>query len=189
MSITTLDCKEIQSVHPKADQSWVFIGRTDAEAETPILWPPDVKSWLTWVSWEGFGAGGEGDDRGWNGWMASLTWWTWVWVNSRNWWWTGRPGVLQFMGLQKVGHDWVTEMNWTELPIIGDHINEVLIRLSSFVPQTLHSWACEGQLGSKQTSNWRSLRVTKGQPEAKVNRIPGWELFTVRVEESCLFRK
>ena len=52
-------------------------------------------------SWEGLGAGGEGDDRGWDGWMASLTWWTWVWVNSGSWWWTGRPGVLWFMGCQK----------------------------------------------------------------------------------------
>ena len=65
--------------------------------------------------WEGLGAGGEGDDRGWDGWMASPTRWTWVWVNSRNWWWTGRPGVLRFMGLQRVRHDWATEMNWTEL--------------------------------------------------------------------------
>ena len=55
----------------------------------------------------------QGDDRGWGGWMASLTLWTWVWVNSGSWWWTGRPGVQRFMGLQKVGHDWVTELNWT----------------------------------------------------------------------------
>ena len=54
------------------------------------------------------------DDRGWDGWMASLTWWAWVWANSRRWWWTGRPGVLRFMGSQRVGHDWVTELNWTE---------------------------------------------------------------------------
>ena len=54
------------------------------------------------------------DDRGWDGWMASPTWWTWVWVNSGSWWWTGRPGVLRFMGLQRVGHDWVTELNWTD---------------------------------------------------------------------------
>ena len=54
------------------------------------------------------------DDRGWNGWMASLTRWTWVWVNSGSWWWTGRPGVLQFMGLQSVRHDWATELNWTD---------------------------------------------------------------------------
>ena len=59
-------------------------------------------------------AGGEGDDRGWDGWMASLTQWTWVWVDSGSWWWTGRPGVLRFMGSQRVGHDWVTELNWTE---------------------------------------------------------------------------
>ena len=63
--------------------------------------------------WEGLGAGGEGDDRRWDGWMASLTRWTWVWVNSRSWWWAGRPGVLQFMGLQRVRQlsDW-TELNW-----------------------------------------------------------------------------
>ena len=63
---------------------------------------------------KGLWAGGEGDDRGWDGWMASLTWWTWVWANSRSWWWTGRPGVLRFMGLQRVGHDWATKLNWTE---------------------------------------------------------------------------
>ena len=56
---------------------------------------------------------GEGDDRGWESWMASVTWWTWVWVGSRDWWWTGRPGVLQSMGLQRLRHDWVTELNWT----------------------------------------------------------------------------
>ena len=63
---------------------------------------------------EGLGAGGKGDERGWDGWMASLTWWTWVWVNSGSWWLTVRPCVLWFMGLQRVGHDWVTELNWTE---------------------------------------------------------------------------
>ena len=56
--------------------------------------------------------GGIGDDRGWDGWMASLTQWAWVWVKSGSWWWTGRPGVLQSMGLQRVGHDWATELNW-----------------------------------------------------------------------------
>ena len=63
----------------------------------------------------GMRAEGKGDDRGWDGWIASLTRWTWVWVNSRSWWWTGRPGMLQLMGLQRVGHDWATELNWTEL--------------------------------------------------------------------------
>ena len=107
-----LDCKEIQPVHPEGDQSWVLIGRTDAEAKTPILWPPHAKSW-PWC-WEGLGAGGEEEDRGWDGWMASLTRWTRVWVNSGSWWWTGRPGVLRFMGSQRVGHDWVTELNQTD---------------------------------------------------------------------------
>ena len=62
--------------------------------------------------WERLKAGGEGDDRGWDGWMASPTQWTWIWVNSRSWWWTGRPGLLRSMGLQRVGHDRVTELNW-----------------------------------------------------------------------------
>ena len=65
--------------------------------------------------WEGLGAGREGDDRGWDSWMASLTQWTWVWVNSGSWWWRGRLGVLQSMELQRVRHDWATELNWTEL--------------------------------------------------------------------------
>ena len=112
-----LDCKEIQPVHPKGNQSLIFIERTDVEGETPILWPSDAKNWLTvkrlWC-WERLKAGGEGDDRGWDGWMASLTQWTWVWVISRSWWWTGRPGVLQSMGSQRVGHDWVTALNWTD---------------------------------------------------------------------------
>ena len=102
-----LDCKEIQPVHPKGDQSWVFIGRTDVEAETPVLWPPHAKSWLIGKhpnAGRDWGAGGEGDNRGWDDWMASPTQWTWVWVNSGSWWWTGRPGVLQSMGSQRVGH-------------------------------------------------------------------------------------
>ena len=65
--------------------------------------------------WERLRAGGEGDDRGWDGWMASPTRWTWVWLDSRSWWWTGRSGVLWFMGLQRVGHDWATELNWIYL--------------------------------------------------------------------------
>ena len=111
-----LDCKEIKLVSAKGNQPWIFIGRTDAEAEAPVLWPPHAKSWLIgkdWC-WEGLGAGGEGDDRGWDGWMASLTRWTGVWVNSGSWWWTGRPGVLRFMGSRRVGHDWVPELNWTD---------------------------------------------------------------------------
>ena len=75
----------------------------------------ELTHWKRLWCWEGLGAGGEGDNRGWDGWMASWTWWTWIWVNSRSWWWTGRPGVLLFMGSQRVGHDWATELNWIEL--------------------------------------------------------------------------
>ena len=64
--------------------------------------------------WERLKMGEEGDDRGWDGWMASLTWWTWVWINPGSWWWTGKPGVLQSMGSQRVRQDWGNELNWTE---------------------------------------------------------------------------
>ena len=103
-----LDCKEIQLVHSRGDQSWVFFGRTDAKTETPVLWPPHAKSWLIGKTLMLGGVGG----RRRRGCMASPTRWTWVWVNSRSWWWTGRPGVLQFMGSQRVRHDWATELNW-----------------------------------------------------------------------------
>ena len=73
----------------------------------------ELTHWKRLWCWEGLRAGGEGNDRGWDDWMASRTWWRWVWVNSRSWWWTGRPRVLRFMGSQWVGHDWVTELNWT----------------------------------------------------------------------------
>ena len=108
-----LDCK-IKPANPKGNQSWIFIGRTDVEAETPTPWPPDAKNhWKRPWCWERLKAGGEGDDRGWVGWMASPTQWTWVWVNSRSWWWTGRPGMLRFMGSKRVRHDWATELYWT----------------------------------------------------------------------------
>ena len=113
----SLGLQEIQPAHSEGDQPWDFFGRNDIKAKTPVLWPPHAKSWLIgkdWC-WEGMGAEGEGDDRGWDGWMASLTQWTWVWVNSGSWWWTGRPGVLGFIGSWRVGHDWMTELNLTEL--------------------------------------------------------------------------
>ena len=71
----------------------------------------------------GMGAGGEGDNRGWDGWMASLTWWMWVWVNSGSWWWTGRPGVLRFMGSQRIGHDWATDLIWSDITNMYTHIH------------------------------------------------------------------
>ena len=106
--------KEIQWVNPKGNQSWIFIGRTDAEGETPntlATWCKELTPWKSPWCWERSKAGGEGDIRGWDGWMASLTRCTQVWVNSRSWWWTGKPGMLQAMESQRVGHYWVTELN------------------------------------------------------------------------------
>ena len=124
-----LDCKEIQPVHPEGDQSWVFIVRTDAEAETPILWPPHVKSWLIGKDPDAgrdWGQEEKGTTKnemaGWH--HHEMTWWTWVWVNSGSWWWTGRPGVLRFMGSHRVWHDWETELiNWLYLLYLLIHEN------------------------------------------------------------------
>ena len=107
-----LDCKEIQPVHPKGNQSWIFTGRTDAEVETPLLWPFDVKNWLIGKDpgWERLKAGGEGEDRGWDGWMTSLTRWTCIWVSSRSLqrWHAAVHGVAKS---QTWLSDW-TELNW-----------------------------------------------------------------------------
>ena len=77
--------------------------------------------------WERLKVGGERDDRGWDGWMASLTQWTWVWIGSGSWWWTGKLGVVQSMGAQRVGHDWVTELNWTEKKKIQSDVRYFLL--------------------------------------------------------------
>ena len=117
-----LDWKEIQPVHPKGDKSWVFIGRTDVEAETSILWPPDVKSWLVWKDpdagkdWGQEEKGTTEDEMA--GWHHRLD--GHGFGRNRSWWWTGRPGVLRFMGSQRVGDDWATELNW--IPILGWHV-------------------------------------------------------------------
>ena len=113
--------KEIQSVHPKGDQSWVFIGRTDAEAETPILWPTHAKSWLIGKDPDAEKDRGQ-EEKGTTedemvGWHHRLN--GWVWVNSGSWWWTGRPGVLQSMVSQRVGHNWATEPNWLNPVVSG----------------------------------------------------------------------
>ena len=113
-----LDNKEIQSVRPKGNQSWIFIRRTDAEAEVnsnPLAtWCEELTHWKRPWCWERLKAGGEGDDRGCDSWMASPTRRTRVWASFRRWWRTRKPGVLQSMGLQRVGHDWATELNWTD---------------------------------------------------------------------------
>ena len=82
-------------------------------SNTWATWCEELIHWKRpwWIHWERLKAGGKGYNRGWDGWMVSLTWWTWVWATSRSWWWTGRPGMLQSVGLQRVRRDWVTELN------------------------------------------------------------------------------
>ena len=109
-----LDCKEIQPVYPKGDQSWKD-WCWSWHSNTLATSCKELTHWKRPWCWEGLGAGGEGDNWGQDVWMALPTLWTWVSTSSRTWWWTGSPGVLQFMGLQIVGHDWATELNWTEL--------------------------------------------------------------------------
>ena len=108
---STLDCKEIQTVHPKENQYWIFIGSTDAEAEAPVLRPPHARNWVIGKDpdagkhwrWEE-----KGDDRGWDDWMASLAQWTWVWVNSGSWWWTGSLACCSPQGRKELD---TTELN------------------------------------------------------------------------------
>ena len=146
-----LDCKETKPVNPKGNQSWVFFGRTDAEAaeaETPILCPPDAKSWLIGKDSDAGRDWGQEEKgmTGWNGWMASLTRWTWVWVDSGSWWWTRRPGVLWFMGWQRVGHDWVTELN------------ELIIQFKKILTERIIQMANEVKGGESRSVMSNSLR-------------------------------
>ena len=111
-----MDCKEIKPVNPNWKQPWIFIGRTYAEAEIPIISPPDAKTWLIGKdpdAGKDLKARGEGDDRGWDSWMASPTQWTWAWVNSRNWWW--KRGLLCCSPGGHKESDTTEQLNWTEL--------------------------------------------------------------------------
>ena len=120
-----LDCKEIQPVHPKGNQSWVFIGRAAVEAETPIYCEELAHLKRPWC-WERSKAGGEGDDRGWDRWMASPSQWTWVWISSGIWWWTGRPGVLGSWSHKEL--DMTERLNWSKKKCEG-----LFSSLSSFL--------------------------------------------------------
>ena len=128
-----MDCKEIS---PGCSLDVLML---KLKFHTLATWFEELIHWKRPWCWERLGAGGEGDDRGWDGWMASPTWWTWVWVNSRSWWWAGRPGVLRFMASQRVRHDWVPELtedfrtraDWAE-PGLGPFSRQ------------WRAWACAG---------------------------------------------
>jgi len=107
-----LDWKEIQLAHPKGDQSWIFKDWCWSwNFNTLATWCEELIHWKRPWFWERLKAGGEGDDRGWDGWMALPTQWIWVWLNSSSWWWTGKPGMLRFMGSQS--QTWLSK--WTKL--------------------------------------------------------------------------
>ena len=163
---SNLDCQEIQPVHPKGNQSWMFIGRNNAEAETPILWPPDVKnhSLEKTLMLEKIEGGKEGDDRRWDGWMVGLTQWPWVWVGSLSWWWTGGPSVLWFMRSERVGHDWGTELNWTELNWTAQHLalGESLINDSPWFCFSCCYFLCK--FSQDQTLQGQKLRFSSNCP-------------------------
>ena len=115
-----LDRKEIQPIHPKGNQCWIFHWKDwcwSWNSNTLATWYAELIHLKRPWCWERLKVRGEGDDRGLDGWMASLTQWTWVWVNSGSWWWTRRPGMLQSMGSQRVGHEWATELNSTDITI------------------------------------------------------------------------
>ena len=136
-----LDCKEIQPVYSEGDQLWDFFWRNDAKAEAPVLWTPHAKSWLIGKDSDAgrdWGAGGEGDNRWWDGWMPSPTRWIWVWVNSGIWWWTGRPVMLWFMGLQRVGHDWATEL---------------MCPMTTICFEDMGAWPCAWQISAQLSVN------------------------------------
>ena len=136
----------------------------------------------------GVGAGGEGDNRGWDGWMASLTRWMWVWVNSGSWWWTGRPSVLRFMGSQRVGYDWATELNWNPqlknpvrkdantfihfIFLTGNHklcYQENIHSLKYFFKLSILYWSIAGQ------QTFLVAQLVKNPPAIHPGGFPSWE--------------
>ena len=142
---------------PATHFPWIYTLATSCE---------ELSFWKRPWCWEGLGVGGEGDDRGWEGWMASPTRWTWVGVNSGSWWWTGRPGMLRFMGSQRVGHDWVTELtDWLQyfvlfypmsLPMETYSLHEIIeVKTFSCVLQTYISF----YLGKRKRISYFLIRM------------------------------
>ena len=107
---TSPSWRSVLGVHCK-DWCWSW------NSNTLATWWQEVTHWKRPWCWERLKVGGEGHDRGWDGWMASPTQRTWVWASSGSWWWTGRPGMLQSMGSQRVRHDGATELNWRDLEV------------------------------------------------------------------------
>ena len=164
----------------------------------------ELTHWKRLWCWEGLGAGGEREDRGWDGWMASLTQWMWVWVNSGSWWWTGRPGMLQFVGSQRVGHDWATELNWTRLVITflprSKHLLISWLQSPSAVILEKLQWSALifymgfscGSAGKESAYNVGDLCLipglgrSPGEGKATHSSILAWRMLSI-YEIKCLF--
>ena len=162
-----LDGKEVKPVNPKGNQSWIFIGRTDAEYEAPTLWPLYVKDWLiikdsdTGKDWR---QEEKGMTRGWDGLIASPTWWTWVWASSGSWWWTGKPGVLQSMGSQRLSnwHDAKTQLsNWNDLKSLNCIISSVGESLKGFSTGGQCAHLCGSMEDQQGRRGWRQRTIWK----------------------------
>ena len=176
-----LDCKEIQPVHSE-DQPWDFFGRNDAKAEMPVLWPPHEKSWLIGKDFDAGRDWGQKEKgtTGWDGWMASLTRWMLIWVNSGSWWWTGRPGVLQFMRSQRVGHDWATELNMLPMFVCCAHW---LSHVRFFVTPWTFAWQAPLFMGVLQARilEWVAMPSSKGSSQRVLDRLSHAVWFMVRL--------
>ena len=177
-----LDCNEIQPVNPKENQSWIFIGMTDAEA--PILWPTDVKNWPIWKDPDA-GKDWRQEEKGMTEdemveWHHRLKW-IWVWVNSEGKWWTGRPGVLQSMGLQRVGHNLATELNWTEYTVSHSrsyhylHTPSIQIKTDSAFVKWMSRWMKQLPPMTHKSDSVASLR----------SNIPRLQLFVWYFHNFC----
>ena len=152
-----LDCKEIQPVHPKGNHpEYSFEGlMLKMKLQYLATWCKELTHWKSPWCWERLKAGGEGNNRGWDGWVVSSTPWTWDWVSSRSWCWTGKPGVLQSMGLQRVAHDWLTD--WTELIAL----NRKKIRIQNYFSSMILIWFLKDIHRYSQLKVRREVRETK----------------------------
>ena len=163
--------RSVLGVHWK-DSCWSW------NSNTLATWCEELTHLKRLWCWERLRAGGEGDNRRWDGWRASSTKWTWVWVNYRSWWWRGRPGMLLFMGLQRIGHDWATDLNWSRYKNKTPVQSSIFLSLdkrwgkkkvSGFERRTGHCRNKEGNFQKKKLVWKVQFRYT----EVKSKGIPG----------------
>ena len=155
----SLDCRQIQPVHLKGNLSWIFTGKTCWSwiSNTLAMWCEELTYLKRPWCWKRLKAGRERDDRGWDGWMASLTQWIWVWASSGSWWWTGKLGVLQSMGSQRVGYNWVTELNSAEGVLHSGTKPEWTVR--HILPRTSNKSPASRYLNFRLVQSWEEKPV------------------------------